>query len=384
MAIEILRPNAAGDESGILLQSGCSAPPNHYTCVDEEISDGDSTHVYAGYSQTLYQDLYNLNNPSGSGSINHITVCARAGYGGPGSGKRRRISLVVKSGGTIDVGDVQTVSTTQFNLFSQQWSTNPNTGIPWTWGELSLLQAGVALTGDAPDTIIRCTQVYVEIDYTPGITHNGAATLSGVGTLAGIPHAISAGQSTLSGIGSLSAIGLIWGRIYGSATLSGIGNLGVSSVLNMRATASLAGAGSMAAAAMRIRTGSVILVGTGLLVIRGRITFLIEPDSLGFFDTEADGIVVAPYYLGNTIPLIFTVSEGGVALSPSSVTIRIVKPDNTVDETSEAIITNDEVECLVPTSITDEAGTYQVYFKMNLPNYLVRTHKMTFEVLNNR
>ena len=232
----------------------------------------------------------------------------------------------------------------------------------------------------------------------------GAATLSGIGTLAGIGRRIFIGQSTLSGIGSLSAIGLILGKIYGSAALSGIGDLSVSSVLNMRATASLTGAGSivvvertaqrglltlagigsMTAAGMRIRTGSVILVGTGLLVIRGRITFLIEPDSLGFSDTEADGIMVAPYYLGNTIPLIFTVSEGGVALSPSSVTIRIVKPDKTVDETSEAIITNDEVECLIPASITDEAGTYQVYFKMNLPNYLIRTHKMTFEVLNNR
>ena len=242
---------------------------------------------------------------------------------------------------------------------------------------------------------------HIEVE---AVIHLGSATLSGVGTLAGIGRRIFIGQSTLSGIGSLSAIGLILGKIYGSAALSGIGDLSVSSVLNMRATASLTGAGSivvvertaqrglltlagigsMTAAGMRIRTGSVILVGTGLLVIRGRITFLIEPDSLGFSDTEADGIMAAPYYLGNTIPLIFTVSEGDVALSPSSVTIRIVKPDKTVDETSEATITNDEVECLVPASITDEAGIYQVYFKMNLPNYLTRTHKRTFEVLNNR
>ena len=94
--------------------------------------------------------------------------------------------------------------------------------------------------------------------------------------------------------------------------------------------------------------------------------------------------MAAPYYLGNTIPLIFTVSEGVGPVTPGSVTIRIVKPDRTVDETVEGNIDNDKVNCLVPASVTNEAGTYQVYFKMNLPNYLVRTHKMTFEVLNNR
>ncbi|KKK46903.1 hypothetical protein LCGC14_3160600, partial [marine sediment metagenome] len=48
-------------------------------------------------------------------------------------------------------------------------------------------------------------------------------------------------------------------------------------------------------------------------------------------------IMAAPYYLGNTIPLIFTVSEGADTVTPSSVTIRIVKPDNTFDESVEGL-----------------------------------------------
>ena len=379
MPTEILRPNAAGIETNISTQVPTSG--EHWDKVDEADADDSSTFIHT-VATTYERDLYNLPASSvGQGTINSIEIyfCVRSF----GLSYSAYIMPSLESGGTIISGAGVDHRGASWAVYSQQWNANPVTEEPWGWADIDALQIGIRLRG-SDSKAAYCTQIYIEIDYRVPVTHEGSATLSGVGTLAGIPHAISAGQSTLSGIGSLSAIGLTLGKIYGSATLSGIGNLGVSSVLNMRATASLAGAGSMAAAGMRIRTGSVILVGTGLLVIRGRITFLIEPDSLGFSDTEADGIMVAPYYLGNTIPLIFTVSEGGVALSPSSVTIRIVKPDKTVDETSEAIITNDEVECLIPASITDEAGTYQVYFKMNLPNYLIRTHKMTFEVLNNR
>ena len=62
------------------------------------------------------------------------------------------------------------------------------------------------------------------ITYTvPGVTHYGAATLSGVGTLSGNGVITAVGKASLSGTGSLSSIG--HGIFAGKATLSGSGSL---------------------------------------------------------------------------------------------------------------------------------------------------------------
>ena len=47
MAIETLRPNAAGDETNIPIQVPSSG--EHWDKIDEETSDEDSTYVTTGY-----------------------------------------------------------------------------------------------------------------------------------------------------------------------------------------------------------------------------------------------------------------------------------------------------------------------------------------------
>lgn len=49
--------------------------------------------------------------------------------------------------------------------YSKEWTNNPNTEQPWTWDEINALQAGVSL--DGADEIKRCTQLLVEVTYTP-------------------------------------------------------------------------------------------------------------------------------------------------------------------------------------------------------------------------
>jgi hypothetical protein len=54
-----------------------------------------------------------------------------------------------------------------YDTFSKVWTNNPNTGQPWTWDEINALQAGVALLSESSDFQSHCTQVFIEVGYTP-------------------------------------------------------------------------------------------------------------------------------------------------------------------------------------------------------------------------
>jgi len=76
MAIEILRPNAAGDLTQCEQYPGTGS---NYQKVDEVIADDDSTYVYCEEDVTT-TDLYNLSNSGiGAGTIIKVRVCVRAG-----------------------------------------------------------------------------------------------------------------------------------------------------------------------------------------------------------------------------------------------------------------------------------------------------------------
>lgn len=164
MAIETLRPNAAGDETNIHWQYPDSG--SHYDKVDEVTPDEDATWIYESDKTTYYRDLYNLPAHSeGSGTINHITVYARArNYATP---SQAGLKIAMKSGSTVDEGSEETLTTSYVN-YSKQWTTNPDTGSAWTWSEIDSLQIGVTLRGGHTAYYLqtRCTQVWVEVDYT--------------------------------------------------------------------------------------------------------------------------------------------------------------------------------------------------------------------------
>jgi len=85
------------------------------------------------------------------------------------------------------------------------------------------------------NTSDKYLQLY-EFDFgEAGETHYGAATLSGVGTLAGIGHGVFVGKSTLTGIGTLATIGSF--LRYAKATLSGTGTLAAKGVIEEEVTA---------------------------------------------------------------------------------------------------------------------------------------------------
>jgi hypothetical protein len=162
MATETLRPNAAGDETSINTQSPDST--YHWDKVDDETPDELSTCVYNFHNASYQRDLYNLPAHSvGSGTINSITVYFRCRYYNV-SGKAEPS---LKSGSSV-VDGTEVALTTSWTTYSQTWTTNPATGLAWTWDAIDALQIGVALksgTSSGSQQAV-CTQVYVEVDYT--------------------------------------------------------------------------------------------------------------------------------------------------------------------------------------------------------------------------
>lgn len=200
MATEILRPNAAGDETNL--------NPNdtdNYAMVDEEIPDDDTTKVYNAVENGYKRDLYNLPAHSeGSGTINFIKIYFRCKCGVAGLAKPS-----LKSNSTVTDG-TEVELTTSYVTYSEQWDTNPADSEAWEWDDIDALQIGVSLRAPSGAGLrsAHCTQVYVEVDYTAGGATEKQSSDSGTGTDAkasGNPVASINGSETGSGADSLPA-----------------------------------------------------------------------------------------------------------------------------------------------------------------------------------
>lgn len=166
MATEILRPNEAGDETNITAEKPLDGI--HWQLVDEETPDDGTSYVKESET-TYHRDFYNLPASSGVGSINKITVHARcSAYVDV---VQASLKICVKSDTTPTEDDEQSV-TPDWALYSKEWALNPADGEVWEWADIDALQIGVSLRRSEPDLpsrITKCTQVYVEIDYTPPV-----------------------------------------------------------------------------------------------------------------------------------------------------------------------------------------------------------------------
>ena len=158
MATIILRPNGIGIETNIDLQSPNST--EHWDKVDEVVADDATTFVEnkSGGAGVWQRDLYTIPvYSSSSGLINSVTVYVRTRH----NASDAKASIHTHST-TYDSPVLGGLSA--WTTLSYSWTTNPYTGITWTWAEVDALQIGVSLNGStaAPDWS-RCTQVYVEI-----------------------------------------------------------------------------------------------------------------------------------------------------------------------------------------------------------------------------
>ena len=87
-----------------------------------------------------------------------------------------------------------------------------------------------------------------------------------------------------------------------------------------------------------------------------------------------------PYYMGDTVPLRFKiVNEFGPVKAEAS-EIIIYTPDNSRIDNIDAVIADDLISYIVPTTVTSLAGSYTVFFTNTFAGGMIRTHKMHFTI----
>ena len=181
-----LRPDSNGSENEAYQYPDSAS---HYDKVDEEVSDGDTTYLW--YDNNDPRDEYFTYPSSGLGdaTINSVTVYAKvkrynAGYAG--------FRVVIKVGGNAYGSDVKYASAS-YSDKSEEWTTNPDTGQPWTAEEVDALEAGVSFNGVGNGCLwSRVTQVWIVVDYTSGVVaYTKTWTTDALFKKLGIPEALS-------------------------------------------------------------------------------------------------------------------------------------------------------------------------------------------------
>ncbi len=166
---ETYRPNEDGDETNIKDQEPDSG--EHWDKVDEVTSDGDNTYVYTE-DKKWQEDLYYIPDyptQTVAGDIDNVEVY----FVGKGTSVDQANAYAhIKTGGSEYDGTEETL-TTDYDTYSYQWDTNPQTTVGWTWDDIDALQIGIGLIQPEKGEFTRCTQNYAEVDFdAPLLTDN--------------------------------------------------------------------------------------------------------------------------------------------------------------------------------------------------------------------
>lgn len=134
----------------------------NWDCVDE-VSPDDTDYVKSS-TVAEKKDLYSTpspNIPAGSHIVS-VTVYWRARYVYDTAYGRPRIRAL---GQSVTEGTAQTLTSAWVNR-NQTWTTNPQTGNPWTVNEVNDLDIGVGLLVSLGEgETAECSQLYAEISY---------------------------------------------------------------------------------------------------------------------------------------------------------------------------------------------------------------------------
>ena len=154
---ETLHPNAAGQYAQWTAEFPSSSA--HWSLNDEDPPDDDTTYVEVN-TIAWKKEAYNLQDSTGSGTINWVRVYIRARLVASGSGIIR--TLMRTYGTDYESSDIALSTSYQDNYM--QYSTNPNTGLAWTWTEVTSLEAGAS--GQKSGAVdVRMTAVWVVVNY---------------------------------------------------------------------------------------------------------------------------------------------------------------------------------------------------------------------------
>jgi len=143
---------------------------DHYLMVDEIIPDGMGSYIYEWLEDDVMEwDWYSVQNATGvNGSISYIkvwsSVYAQRYLGGQPAGWT---SLGVGGDGWEEESGQQHCGAYPpvFEMDSYTWTTNPNTSVAWTWGDVDNLTVGVGMNTTGGSAM--CSQIYAEVWYIP-------------------------------------------------------------------------------------------------------------------------------------------------------------------------------------------------------------------------
>ncbi len=151
---QTLRPTS--DFSIGMSRQGCSIG-NNFDCVDETVSDDDTTYVHVTGAGGSF-DYYQMGNLSGSlPTITNVRVVLNARTTGSGA-----VVPAMNVSGDIYQGTQQSV-TSSYALYGHDWPLNPSTRLPWTVTQVNNLIGGMIVSTAAGAT--RVTQLYIEVSY---------------------------------------------------------------------------------------------------------------------------------------------------------------------------------------------------------------------------
>ena len=154
MATEILRPNAAGDETSLTFQFPTSG--EHWDKVN---TVNDATRVGNSATASLLRDLYNLPSHSSSGVISKITVFFRCYSNQAGN----EAAASIKSGSTVADGAVVVIGTGIWTTSSQEWALTNATAIATSHGEVGMCV--VAANSDATGTLLMSGMIRADDEF---------------------------------------------------------------------------------------------------------------------------------------------------------------------------------------------------------------------------
>ena len=137
--------------------------------IDEAISDGDSTYLLSD-TQGEGDARFGLpNHSTESGTINSVKAFALVRVTDSSWTKYVKVGVYVAA--THYYSDSIDIGSETYVLKSNSWAQNPNTSSAWTWNDIDSLEVLLLLQQATASRVgvcyPRCTQVYVEVDYTP-------------------------------------------------------------------------------------------------------------------------------------------------------------------------------------------------------------------------